>query len=155
MENKNCISCDSCSNCRSCKSCSSCWSCSNCWSCSSCLSCDFCEFCNYCNYCKNLIMTEYNYFCWSKEYNSEASFQQPRYRIFNVEVGEEEYLKIKKTNYPLKIDDNDNYNVRFAKAFKRMWNELTQEEQQEYLDIPHFSWEGFTYITGITPDLKK
>lgn len=32
---------------------------------------------------------------------------------------------------------------------------LTQEEQQEYLDIPHFNREGFTFITGITPSDVK
>jgi len=41
-------------------------------------------------------MTEYNYFCWSEKYNDDKSFQQPRYRIFNVQVPKEEYEKVKK-----------------------------------------------------------
>jgi len=79
-------------------------------------------------------MTEYNYFCWSTEYNSDTSFQQKRYRVFNVEVGEDEYNKIKKI---------------YRELDKKMWNTLSNEEKQEYFDIPHFSWEGFSYITGI------
>jgi hypothetical protein len=31
-----------------------------------------------------------------------------------------------------------------------MWSTLTQEEKQEYFDIPHFNWEGFEYICGIS-----
>jgi peptide subunit release factor RF-3 len=30
-----------------------------------------------------------------------------------------------------------------------MWDTLSQDQKQEYFDIPHFSWEWFTYITGI------
>ena len=98
-------------------------------------------------------MTEYNYFCWSKEYNDDNSSQQKRYRVFNVEVGEEEYNRIKKIYHKLEFDKNESYEIRFQTAFKKMWNKLTKEEQQEYLDIPHFNWEGFTFITGITPDM--
>lgn len=97
-------------------------------------------------------MTEYNYFCRSKEYNDDMSFQQKRYRVFNVEVGHEEYIKIKRIYHKLEFDQDESYTTRYATAFKKMWNWLTLEEQQEYLDIPHFCWEGFTYITGITPE---
>lgn len=100
-------------------------------------------------------MTEYNYFCWSKTYNDEDSFQQKRYRVFNVEVGEEEYNKIKKISNKLEFDKKDSFDVRFSNAFKKMWDNLTEEEQQEYLDIPHFNWEGFTFITGIKPEDVK
>ena len=98
-------------------------------------------------------MTEYNYFCWSKKYNDDNSFQQKRYRVFNVEVGEEEYNKVKKIYHKLEFDENESYEIRFQTAFKKMWNKLTKEQQQEYLDIPHFNWGGFIYITGITPDM--
>ncbi len=94
-------------------------------------------------------MTEYNYFCWSNEYNSDTSFQQKRYRVFNVEVGEEKYNNIKKIYHKLEFDEEEDYSTRFRTAFKKMWNTLTQEEKQEYFDIPHFNWEDFTYITGI------
>jgi len=94
-------------------------------------------------------MTEYNYFCWSKEYNDQDSFQQKRYRVFNVEVGKEEYKKIKKIHHKLEFDENEHYETRFQTAFKKMWDKLSQEKKQEYFDIPHFNWEGFTFITGI------
>jgi len=94
-------------------------------------------------------MTEYNYFCWSTEYDSDTSFQQKRYRVFNVEVWEEEYNKIKKIYYPITFDPNESYETRFQTAFKKMWATLTPEQKQEYYDIPHFNWEWFTYITGI------
>jgi len=97
-------------------------------------------------------MTEDNYFCWSTEYNSYTSFQQPRYRVFNVEVWEKEYNKIKKIYHKLEFDKHESYNTRFKTAFKKMWYKLSKEKQQEYLDIPHFSWEWFTYITWIKKD---
>lgn len=100
-------------------------------------------------------MTEYNYFCWAKKYNDKDSFQQKRYRVFNVEVGEEEYNKISKLYDKLEFDPNENYTTRFQTAFKKMWNSITPERQQEYLNIPHFNWEGFTFITGITPEDVK
>ena len=115
-------------------------------------SCDYCNYCKSCNSCKNLKMTENNYFCWSEKYNDENSFQQKRYRVFNVEVGKEKYNKIKKIYRKLEFDKNENYEnyeTRFQTAFKKMWNNLLKEEKQEYFDIPHFNWEGFTFITGI------
>ncbi len=94
-------------------------------------------------------MTEYNYFCWSKEYNDKDSFQQKRYRVFNVEVSKEEYDKIKKIYYKLDIDKSGNLKTRFQTAFKKMWEGLNKKGKQEYFNIPHFNWEGFTFITGI------
>jgi len=47
------------------------------------------------------------------------------------------------------MDENESYTTRFQTAFKKMWSKLTQEEKQEYLSIPHFSWEWFTYITWV------
>ena len=94
-------------------------------------------------------MTEYNYFCWAEEYNDDNSFQQKRYRVFNVEVGEEEYDNIKKIYHNLELDPNESFETRFQTAFKKMWDKLSEAEKQEYFDIPHFSWKGFTFITGI------
>lgn len=67
-------------------------------------------------------MTEYNYFCWSKEYNDSTSFQQKRYRVFNVEVGKEEYGKIKKIYNKLEFDPNESPTTRYTTAFKKMWD---------------------------------
>jgi len=94
-------------------------------------------------------MTEYNYFCWSKECDDENSFQQKRYRIFNVEVSEKEYDSTKKIYRKLELDNGESYTTRFQTAFKKMWAKLKDKEKQEYFDIPHFDWEGFTFITGV------
>ena len=100
-------------------------------------------------------MTEYNYFCWSDEFNDNNSFQQKRYRIFNKEVSKEEYNKVKKIYYKLELDKNEDYETRFQTAFKKMWNKLDEKERQEYFDIPHFNWEGFTFITGIKKEEEE
>lgn len=94
-------------------------------------------------------MTEYNYFCWDEKYNDDNSFQQKRYRVFNVEIGEEEYRKIEKLTPKLEFDRDEKYETRFQTAFKKMWDKLDVEGRQGYLDIPHFNWEGFTFITGV------
>lgn len=129
--------------------------CDNCYGCYYCCFCDFCDFCDYCDYClycyycKNIRMTEYNYFCWSEKYDDEKSFQQKRYRVFNVEVTEEEYNSIDKIHHKLEFDPDESYDTRFKTAFRKMWDKLTDKEKQEYYDIPHFDWYGFTFITGI------
>lgn len=97
-------------------------------------------------------MTEYNYFCWSEEYNDENSFQQKRFRVFNTEVSKEEYDKIKKIYHKIELNPDDDYTVRFKNGFRKMWNTLSKEGKQEYLDIPHFNMKWFTFITGITED---
>ena len=94
-------------------------------------------------------MTEYNYFCWAKKFNDKDSFQQKRYQVFNTEVSKEEYEKIKKIYHPLSFDTDESYSTRFQTAFKKMWETLSEKEKQEYFDIPHFNWEGFTFITGV------
>ena len=100
-------------------------------------------------------MTEYNYFCWSEKFNDKDSFQQKRYRVFNVEVSESEYNKIRKIYHKLEFDKDESYVTRFQTAFKKMWNDLNKEEKQEYFDIPHFNWEGFTFITGIKKETTE
>lgn len=130
--------CYSCYNCYWCASCTNCYNCYNgYYNCN----CNHCYHCNYCNYCSNLKMTEHNYFCRSEKCNSPTSFQQPRYRVFNVEVGKDDYMKIKKICHELEFEISDEYGFRYQNAFKRMWDKLTQEEKQEYYDIPHFNRE--------------
>ena len=100
-------------------------------------------------------MTEYNYFCWANEYNDKDSFQQKRYRVFNKEVSKEEYNEIEKIYHELKFDSNESFNTRYATAFKRMWDKLDSKQKQRYFDIPHFNWDGFTFITGIEPEEEE
>ena len=99
-------------------------------------------------------MTEYNYFCRADDQHKDW-YQQAEYRVFNVEVGEEAYNKIKKIYHKLELDENEDYETRYQTALKKMRDWLTAEEQQEYLDIPHFNREGFTYISSITPEDVK
>lgn len=97
-------------------------------------------------------MTEYNYFCWAKEYNDKDSFQQKRYRVFNVEVSKEEYENINKIYHRLEFDKDESYETRYQTAFKTMWERLSVGERQEYLDIPHFDKDIFYEITGVKVD---
>ena len=142
-------SCDSCDSCNFCDSCNSCNFCNYCNSCNFCDSCNSCNFCNYCNFCKNLRMTEHNLFCWSEKYNDDNSFQQKRWRVFNKQVTEQEYRRIKIPKHKLEFDRTESVATRFKTAFKKMRSTLTKEQKQEYYDIPHFDWKWFTYITWV------
>ena len=128
--------------------------CYYCYYCYSCNHCYYCDYCYSCNYCKNLKMTEYNYFCWSENFNDNDSFQQKRHRVFNVEVTKVEYEEIKKIYNKLEFDNNELYDTRFQTAFKKMRDKLSQEWKQEYLDIPHFNKEWFKFITWIDVEEK-
>ena len=86
-------------------------------------------------------MTEYNLFCWSKKYDDKDSFQQPRWRVFNTQITEDEYKKIKIPYHKLEFDKNEHYDTRFQTAFKKMRVALTKQQKQEYFDIPHFNRE--------------
>ena len=92
-------------------------------------------------------MTEYNIFCYSKNYNDENSFQQKRYRAFNKEVGEKRYYEIKSKvqsilgNKKIQLSD--------------FWKQVTQEQWKQLLDIPEARdfKEGFEYISGVKIEL--
>ena len=94
-------------------------------------------------------MTEYNIFCWSKVYNDDNSFQQKRYRIFNVEVSKEEYDKITVPKIKLEFDKSLDYDVRYRSAWNMAWNKLSDKEKKEFTDLKYFNAEGFEFITGI------
>jgi len=115
----------------------------NCDSCDYCESCKFCNFCNFCNFCINLKMTECNYFCYSKEYNSDISFQQPRYRVFNIQLSEEEYYKIDKLYLKLEFDKNESYKTRYKTAFKKVFEKLSQEDKNKIISLPWFNADDF------------
>ena len=127
---------------RICKMNTNCDSCNYCDYCNSCNSCNYCYYCNSCDSCKNLRMTEYNLFCYSKNYNDDQSFQQKRYKAFNKEVGRERYNEILKQvndilgSSKLKLTD--------------FWEQVTQEQWKKLLSIPeaHDFKEGFEYISG-------
>jgi hypothetical protein len=93
-------------------------------------------------------MTEYNYFCRADDKEKDW-YQQTRYRVFNVKVTKEEYNKITKIYSKLEFDKDENSSTGYTTAFKKMWDWLTQDEKQEYLDIPHFNAKWFKFITWI------
>ena len=93
-------------------------------------------------------MTEYNLFCTAEDKNRDW-FQRPRFQVFNTQITEEEYGEIKIPNHKLEFNNNESYKTRFQTAFKNMWVTLTEEQKQEYFNIPHFNWAIFTDITGI------
>ena len=86
-------------------------------------------------------MTEYNIFCYSKEYNDTDSFQQARYRAFNKVVGEDRYLEIvKKVKEILPSKDL---------LLSDYWKQVTQEQWKQLLTIPEAAdfKDGFEYIS--------
>ena len=92
-------------------------------------------------------MTEFNLFCYAKVYNDKDSFQQKRYRVFNKEITEGEYNKIKIPEIKLEFDKNKSYTTRYQAAFINAWNKLNQEEKDEFLNLPHFDKDIFKEIT--------
>lgn len=121
----------------------------NCNYCYSCNSCNSCNYCNYCNSCKNLKMTEYNIFCYSKNYDDKDSFQQKRYRVFNKEVGEKRWYEIKDIINKI-IPSKDIMLGEFYKS-------ITMEQWKKLLEIPEAEGfkEGFEYISGSKINLEE
>jgi len=102
-------------------------------------------------------MSEFQLFCYAEECwrEFEDSYQQKPYRVFNTQVTEEEYRRIKSPNIKLVFDTGESYKTRYKTSFKKAWSELAEEEKQEFFDIPHFNWEIFTKITWVEPEEKK
>lgn len=117
--------------------------------------CNYCDSCDSCYYCKNLKMTEYNLFCRSEKCNDENSFQQKKYRVFNVEVTEEEYKKINIPKHKLVFDSKEDHETRYKTSFKNMREWLTKEQKQAFFDIPHFDAKWFQFITGIDVESQE
>ena len=92
-------------------------------------------------------MTEYNLFCFSEKFNDENSFQQKRYRVFNKEITQEEYNKISVLEIKLEFDKSEVSSTRYQTAFKKAWNELSQDNKNKILDLPHFDKDIFFKIT--------
>ena len=91
-------------------------------------------------------MTEYNLFCYSKSYNDENSFQQKRYRVFNIEVGKDRYNELRTQCVGILGEP------RFQ--LSDFWKQVTQDQWKQLMDLAKevrgddFR-EGFEYILGI------
>jgi hypothetical protein len=96
-------------------------------------------------------MCEYQLFCHAENIGRDYSdsYQQKPYRVFNVQVTEDEYKNIKIPRITLKFDSKESYASRYQTAFKKAWSEATPELQQQFLDIPHFNAVIFEKITGV------
>ena len=123
----------------------------NCYYCYYCYYCYDCYYCNYCDYCKNLKMTEYNLFCYSKSYNDENSFQQKRYRVFNIEVGKDRHNELRTQCVGILGEP------RFQ--LSDFWKQVTQDQWKQLMDLAkevrgYDFREGFEYISGQKIELK-
>jgi hypothetical protein len=101
-------------------------------------------------------MTEYNIFCYSENYNDENSFQQPRYRAFNTEVGEEKYFEllqeIRQILKDFKLELNESKWIEgWEKVSAEQWKQLMELAKQVRGD--DFK-EGFEFISGIKIELE-
>jgi hypothetical protein len=90
-------------------------------------------------------MTEYNLFCYSKNFNDKDSFQQARYRVFNTQVTVKRYSEIKKLVKSI-IPNPDKLNL------SDFWKSITNAQWSQLLAIPEAKdfKEGFEYISGQT-----
>jgi hypothetical protein len=102
------------------------------------------------------MMSEYQLFCYAESYGKEFtdSYQQKPYRVFNKEISEKEFNKIKIPRIKLDFDSEENYTTRYQTAFQKAWDILSVARRQEFYDIPHFNWDIFTKITGVKKILK-
>jgi len=88
-------------------------------------------------------MTEYNLFCYSKQYNDANSFQQDRYRAFNQVVGKERYYELFELVETILGDTlKGNYDG---------WKAVTSDQWQALLAIPEAVdfRAGFEFISGV------
>ena len=94
-------------------------------------------------------MTEYNLFCYSKNYNDDNSFQQKRYRAFNKEVGRVRYGEIEE----IVVNILGSSKVKLSD----FWRQVTQEQWKQLLEIPEAKdfKEGFEYISGVTINISN
>ena len=95
-------------------------------------------------------MTEYNIFCYA-ENNTKDGYQQAQRRIFNTIVTEEERREVKNKlpKFKLEFDVKQSYLTRYKTARSKAREQLSQENKQKFLDIPHFDASIFEKITGI------
>ena len=88
-------------------------------------------------------MSEYQVFCFSKEFNNENSFQQKRFRAFNKEVEDKRFWEIKTSVC--------NILGTLDKQLSNFWKGVTQEQWNKLLEIPEAKdfKEGFEYISDV------
>ncbi len=116
-------------------------------------------------------------FCLGEgKYESKGEGYQKNFRIFNKDVLEETYNKVKNSldikgfKLPIakwiKIEDVKDptttqkqlggylKTLSYQNAWKEMWNGLSQSDKLFFQELPHFDSEIFFKITGIKIDDK-
>ena len=103
---------------------------------------------------------------------SEGEGYQKNYRVFNKDVSKDEYAKIEgalPSGFTLaqwvkeenmtneEKQENSNYKkmngylkvLEYETAWRKFWDEMSQEDRDSILNIPQFDAEIFKEITGI------
>ena len=98
-------------------------------------------------------MTEYNVFCFAKNYNDDDSFQQERYRAFNKVVGEKRYKEILKeireifgSDFKLELNEN---------TWEDEWRKVAKEKWIKISKIPEFDKKVVEGVIGFKLDLDE
>jgi hypothetical protein len=91
-------------------------------------------------------MTEYNLFCYSKNYNDENSFQQDRYRAFNTKVDEKIYRSTLSKCKEILGKKDLSLNDFWEQVSQEQWNKLMKLAAEVRGDS--FK-DGFEYISGV------
>ena len=88
-------------------------------------------------------MSEFNLFCYSKNYNDKNSFQQERHRAFNKSIGQDRYYELLKEVRSI-IPNKSNLKL------PEFWKSITQGQWANLLAIKEAKdfKEGFEYISG-------
>ena len=94
-----------------------------------------------------------------RKYESKGEGYQKNHRVFNKDVSEDEYKKIKKSLEGIKIvltewikqkDGGYLETYKYEEAWKNWLKESTDKQRQAILDIPQFNEKIFKEITGLT-----
>ena len=101
-------------------------------------------------------MSEYMIFCLGEgRYERKGTGYQKNHRVFNQDVSEKEYDKIKNSiDLKLKLtewnESTKNLDVySYTDAWANWWKEATQEQKESITKMEYFDKEIFTEITGI------
>lgn len=123
-------------------------------------------------------MSEYMIFCLGEgQYESKGAGYQKNYQVFNQEVDEEEWFKIKdslsnikisflswidkknmtdeeKKDYPI-YKENGGYlkRITYEQAWSNWWNSASEADRNKILGLKQFDADIFKKITGI--DVKE
>ena len=92
-------------------------------------------------------MTEYNIFCYAKQYGDEDSSQQERYRAFNKVVGKDRYYEIRKL---IKDDILEDFKLEINKdSWSKAWKNISKDQLKRLQEIPEFDKEVFEGVTDL------